>query len=277
MHLRNVVCTCAFACAVLTPAAAAANPVNAEALRPKAAQEGFSGGADLSFAMRSGNVNLLNVAGGGIVQYQVHRPRSDWEDIPDDQPPLIAHTAFIIGNYRFAQRVDDPIVNQGFLHARWTAMWFPRLGTEVFGQYGFNEFLLLQARALGGVGVRLDMIQTPDIKIWGGTGYMLEYNRITVAEGASDAPEDLQNRWTNYISARATVFEGRLLLQNTLYVQPRLTDFEDLRLLEVFEALAPIHERFAIGVDFSLLYDGRPPTGVEATDITLSTTLKFSF
>ena len=278
MNLRHSAAACALACASLIPMDAWSNPVNAEALRPKAAQEGLSIGVDASFSMRSGNVEFVNLAAGGIIQYQTHRPRSKWSDDSDDAPPVIDQTVFLNGNLRYAQRGEnDAFVNQGFVHARWTAMWLPRVGTEVFAQHSFNAFQLLSARTLGGAGVRLDMVDTADFKIWGGSGYMLEYNLITVPEGAPDDPEDLQNRWTNYFTLRGRVFEGRLLLQNTFYVQPRLTNFNDVRLLEVFEALAPITEQLALGVSFSLLHDSMPPTTVEATDTTFEATVKFTF
>jgi hypothetical protein len=264
-------------CALFATSDALANPINAEALRPKSAQEGLSVGADLTFAMRTGNVEFIDVSAGGIIQYQTHRPRSEWADTSDDAPPVVDQTVFLNANVRYAQRAEDAFVNQGFVHARWTSMWLPRVGTEVFAQHSFNAFQLLQARTLGGVGVRLDMVETPSFKLWGGSGYMLEYNLITVPEGAPDDPEDLQNRWTNYFTVRARLFDGELLLQNTFYVQPRLTNFNDVRLLEVFEALAPITDRIALGVSFSLLHDSMPPTSVEPTDTTLSTTLKFSF
>ena len=277
MNLRSSVTACAFACASLSPLGAWSNPVNAEALRPKADQAGLSIGVDAAFAMRSGNVEFTNLAVGSIIQYQTHYPRSEWSDVSDDASPVIDQTVFLNVNLRYAQSADDAFVNQGFAHARWTSMWLPRVGTEVFAQHSFNAFQLLSARTLGGVGVRLDMVDMTGLKIWGGSGYMIEYNLINVPEGASDDPEDIQNRWTNYFTLRGDLFDGSLLLQNTFYVQPRLTNFDDVRLLEVFEVLAPITSRLALGVSFSLLHDSMPPTTVEATDTTLATTLKFTF
>lgn len=257
-----------FACTVRT---ADANPVNAEALRVDPVRAGWSGGIDAGVSLARGNVELLDVGGGANVQHQTLYPAVG------DAVPYVAQRVFVTGNGRLAERDARAFVNQAFVHARWTGMWHPRIGTDVFGQYQFNEFLRLQGRGVGGAGVRLELMHHAKFMMWGGSGYMLEHDRIAVLPGANDPSVTLQHRWTNYLALRLAVFEGRLLLQNTFYDQPRFDDFSDFRVLEEVEAVGNITGVLGLGTTVSFFYDSRPPTGVKRTDLRIVSTLRLSF
>jgi hypothetical protein len=251
--------------------------VNAEVLRPNPLRDGWSGGIDGSFALSRGNVELLDVGGAARIQYQTLHPASPH---PAGEPaplPFVAHRVFLTGNARFAERADVAFIRQAFVHARWTGMWHERVGSDVFAQYQFNEFLRLQGRAVAGAGVRVEAVHGPVFMAWAGSGYMFEYDRISVLPGAADEPEAFEHRWTNYLTMRLALFENELLLQSTLYYQPRFDDFTDARLLAELEALARVTDVFALGAVFGVLHDSAPPTGVEETDLRLMSTVRLSF
>jgi hypothetical protein len=262
-------------------AEARANPVNAESLRPNPLQEGVSGMVDGTVALSRGNIELLDVSGAARLQVQSLHPAPPAQPgartPAAKSPPFVRHSGFVTTSGRFATRNATTFVSQAFVHARWTGMWHPRAGTELFTQVSFNEFLRLRARALAGVGVRVVPVHREHLMLWGGSGYMLEGERIDVAEGALDEPTTLAHRWSSYVTLRATVLAERLLLQSTTYVQPRFDALADLRLLEEAEVLARVSARFALGVTFSALLDTRPPTAVEPLDLRLGSTVRWSF
>ena len=227
--------------AISSPALA---QVNAESLRPNPLRASWSGGVEGSFALSRGNIELLDIGGGGRVQYQTLHPLPASQEGVSAPLPYIAQRVFLTGSARFAERAQNAFINQAFVHVRWTGMWHERVGTDVFAQYQFNEFLRLRARAVAGTGVRVEIVHTPVFMMWGGSGYMFEYN---------------------------------LLLQNTLYYQPRFDDFTDFRVLEEFEALSKVTELLALGATLSVLHDSAPPTGVKETDLRLISTLRLSF
>lgn len=272
----------ALAAPVILLGAPAFAQVNAEALRPGPPRAGWSGGLDLSFALASGNISLLDVGGGGRVQYQTLYPT---EPLPagetppqpaDLPPPFIAQRALLVGSARFAENGGNRFINQAFVHARWTAMWHRRIGSDVFAQYQENEFLRLQARAVAGVGFRVDIVHAARFQAWGGAAYMFEYDRIRVAPGAPDAPESWDHRLTSYLSLRLPLFGGALVAQNTLYVQPRFDAFSDLRLLDELEALVKVTDMLSIAATLGVLHDTEPPTAVKNTDVRLYTTVRLS-
>lgn len=250
--------------------------VNAESLRPNPLRAGPSGGLDVSFALLRGNIELLDVGGGGRIQYQTLHPQSP-EAQAAHRLPFFAQRALLTANGRFAERGTTPFVSQTFIHARWTAMWHERVGSDLFVQHQYNDFLRLETRAVTGGGVRVEIVHEPVFMLWGGSGYMFEYQRLKPLAGALDPLDAYEHRWTNYVVARLALFENRWLVQNTLYVQPRFDDFSDVRVLEELETLAKVTEVFALGATVSVLYDSAPPTGVVPTDLRVASTVRLSF
>jgi hypothetical protein len=278
-HLRFAGCCSLLACHLLPVAARA--QVNAEVLQANPFREGWTGGVDGSVALSRGNIDLLDVGGTLRVQFQTLVPQeaTDEETTSEETAPIpfLAQRVSLTGNGRFAERAGAPFISQAFVHLRWTAMWHERVGSDTFAQYQFNAFQRLEARAVAGLGLRIEMVHEPSFLAWAGSGYMFEYDLIDVLPGASDPRDVFEHRWTNYFSMRLAVFDDQLLLQNTLYYQPRFDSFEDFRLLEELEVLATAGESVRLGVTLSVLYDSSPPSGVLHTDLRLVNMLRLAF
>ncbi len=263
------------ACWLWTDASAA--QVNTEILRPAREREGFSADLDASLSLSRGNVEELDLGGMLKAQYQTLYPLPP---APEHEPapvPFVRQQAFVVANGRRAEQSGNTFVDEAFAHARWTGMWHPRVGSELFVQGQLNRFQRLLARSLVGAGVRVDIVHSPALRLWGGSGYMFEHDHVDVQAGASDAAETYEHRWTSYLASRLELWGGPLLLQNTLYVQPRFDALSDFRLLEELQLLAKVTQVLSLGTKLSVLHDSAPPTGVKQTDLRLSSTLHLSF
>ncbi len=244
--------------------------VNAEVLKPAPWKAGVSLGADGTFFFSRGNVVFLDTGGTLRAQWQsVHAADESGES-------WVKQRVFAVLNGRYAETARGAFVNQLFAHARWTAMWHPRVGSDVFVQYQTNLFLRMQARAVGGPGVRVEAIHTKHFALWGGSAVMFEYDRLSPLAGSTDPLEDLDVRWSNYLTLRLSLFDARLLLQNTTYAQPRFDAFADARFLNETEVMAKVAEPFMLGVTVSVLHDTRPPEGVVPTDLRLFAVVRFT-
>ncbi len=248
--------------------------VNAESLRPNPFKPGWSGSVDGSFALSRGNIELLDVGGSGRIQYQTVHPASR---APAGPLPWTLHRTFLTVSGRFAEKAGSPFVSQAFLFGRWTAMWHPRVGQDFFVQFQFNEFLRLRRRSVVGAGVRVEIVHHPVFLLAAGSAYMLEYERIDVAPGASDPPTATAHRSANYVTGRVTLWQGALVVQNTLFVQPRFDAPSDVRVLDDFEVAAKVTDHLSIGSTVSVLYDSAPPTAVLSTDLRLLSTVRLSY
>lgn len=249
--------------------------VSVEKLTVKPLKDGFSGFVQADLALARGNVEYVNVGGAVYGMWQsLHEPRADADE---DEPAWMYQRVFLTANGRFAENAKGTYISSAYAHARWTAMWHPRVGSELFAQFQYNDFIRLARRALGGAGIRFDLLHLKEVMLYGGTAVMAEYEKVEVREGADDTPEVTVARWTNYLTLRLALFDGQLLLQNTVYVQPRLDRFEDIRVLNILDVVVKVSPHLAFGTALSFLHDSEPPTGVKSDDLALRTSIRVSF
>jgi len=246
--------------------------VNAEGLRSNLLKPEFSINLDSAISVARGNIDLFEITAAGRVQYQTLHPVPAAR--PGEPPPLpfVRQRVFVAGSGRYTDVGGTPVVSQTYLHMRWTGMWHPRVGSDGFIQHQNDRFFRLQRRSLAGAGVRVEIVHDPRFMAWGGSAYMLEYERIDVKPGAPDAPETVSHRWTNYLTARLAPSD-HFLLQSTTYFQPRFDDFTDYRVLEIVESQAKVTDLLSFGLTLTILHDSAPPTGVKNTDLRLSTSV----
>ena len=106
---------------------------------------------------------------------------------------------------------------------------------------------------------------------------MIEYEKINVKPGAPDQRETVNHRWTSYVTERLSFGGGSLLVQSTTYYQPRLDDFTDFRVLEEVETSGRLNDLLSYGFTLSVLYDSDPPTGVQSTDVRMSSNVRLTY
>lgn len=258
---------------VLDPASAHAQ-INTSTLAPGPLSEGFSGTLSGSIMRVDGNSAILDLGIGG--QIQVIRLFSD-AGTNASQPRTVKQRVSLMGKIQYTAAGPQVIVNQSILYGRFEHMWNPRIGMTVFVQHQFNEFQRLLVRSLWGTRIMLPIVSREAFALHLGTGYMLEYNRILVSPGASDSPETIEHRWSNFLQVKTNTFGGRLLAQNTTYVQPRWDKLGDVRFLDEIELLVKVNQVLGVGATLSVLYDSAPPTGVKTTDTRIASTVTVSF
>lgn len=233
--------------------------VNIEALRRDSLAAGLSGSVGLDLAFRSGNVELLELALTGRVDYA----REPW-------------SGFVVGNGEVGLQGGARFDNSGLAHLRASRTLVGRIASEAFAQVNYEEPRLLQFRSLGGVGMRARLVQGSTARLTAGTGYMLEYERLDLSPDASHPATTLAHRWSNYVSllARST---DRLALVMTLYAQPRFDAPSDIRLRQDLGLAVGITRTVAVSVTLNVRYDSRPPDEIEPHDVSLRTGVTASF
>ncbi len=242
-----------------TPAQAT---VNIEKYRLAPGEDGAAGSASVSLTHKSGNVDyfetglegqatarkgknlFLAVAAG---KYAAKRTGDD--RLEDPGGDLWSEDA------RYANELLGALRYNRDLAEHW--VW------EIFSQVEYDQFLHLDLRSLGGTGPRLKFMGLEQAEGYLGSGYMLEYERLDPALVLNVADQvELAHRWTSYLSLSWQLAEA-LSLSTTTYIQPRLTDFGDFRLLNESELSVELSDRFSLGVEFSLRHDSDPAQLVE--------------
>ena len=246
------------------PRLALATPVDAE--RPAPATPGWSASIDGRAALSAGNVDRLDLGGAGQLQWQTLQPgtlpllRARWVALADG-------ALATLGNQRFVQR--------SFAHTRFTYMSRSRVGVDTFAQVQADAFTRLQLRVVVGAGTRVVAVARPRLQVWGGLGYMPEYERSDTIPGDPHPAETVNHRATSYASILLQPLEqGSLVLRSTTYAQPRLDDPTDVRLLQHVQLEAAAAPRLTIGFEVQVAHDTRPPWGVVPTDLSLRSVLR---
>lgn len=252
--------TLAATCAIVLGCPEARATVNIEAARARLEKrEGLSGQIELRFALRQGNVNVLDFAGATHLAF--HRKR---------------HFAILLSDSRFGALttwrrgqttadLSDPstrIQNRNMGHARYNFTFLEWLRGETFVQLEADEFLIVRTRFLMGIGPRFVVHEGPVLRVAVGTSYMAEYealDRQRLVRQRPDAPSDnWWHRWNNYASVSARLGE-RLGISVSTYVQPRFDMPRDLRVAATGELTIDLGEHWAFKLLTSLDYDSLAP------------------
>lgn len=257
------------------PSAAGANPVNAEKLLSDPSQGGFGGSFNANVALSTGNVDRLSLGAGGGLQYWTLHPEGvgyGRRPVPEGAARFFKDRWVLIANGQLVRVSLAEVVNSGFAHMRYTRMWLPRLGSDVFTQAQYNEFTRLSRRLLVGAGLRVDPVNRRRLQIWLGTGYMTEFERNRVEAGDPHPAQVVNHRWTSYGVVQAKLWDAALVARSTTYAQPRLDDFTDIRVLQSLQLEARAGPVLALGLELEAQYDSRPPvfSGVEPLDVLLT-------
>lgn len=264
--------TCGLALGVvLGIAAPAAAQVNTEKLRSWE-RPGLGGAVDLAVTYRSGNVDVIQVVSAA----QVRWARLEATTSTATKGRLV-DLVYFVGSQDLGIQPSGRFKNAGFAHLRWTRMWLPRLGSELFVQAQYNEFILLEQRYVGGLGARLEVPLGKVGELALGTAYMLEFEDNAVPEDGPDQRQVLAHRWSSYLSLKAYLSDPAVSVVDTVYVQPRLTDFADYRVLNEAELSVAVTGALALVAGVYLRYDSQPVTGVRKLDVTMENKLRLTF
>jgi hypothetical protein len=225
--------------------------VNVERLRP-AGEPGLRTTLDGDFALRTGNTEIIELGIAGRIDLQREA----------------SHT-FLVANTRYARRDGVRFRNMAFSHLRHTHEVRRMVSVEGFAQVERDAYTLLQLRALVGSGVRLYYFRAEDAHLAHGIAVMAEHERLDAARiGPQDEPAVTVGRLSSYLTLRTRLGEHANLV-NTAYVQPRLDDPADLRLLHEAALQVQLGPRVAFQTALNLRYDSRPPESVGSLDLTV--------
>lgn len=240
--------------------------VNTDSLAGQAAAAGPALGLGASAGLTTGNVASTWWKAEGTAMWVTLFPSEEGgAPTPDGQapPPLLRDRILLYGAANRASYDGEVVDDHGMTHLRYTRMFVPRLGGEVFAQLQYDRFLDLRERLLTGAGVRVDAVHSARASVWAGTGAMFE------RETLSDGTVNVAVRSTSYATVRWQLVPGHLTLSNTAYVQPRVDDLADVRVLDEARIAATVTKVLSLGTDLVVRHDSRPPAGVFTTDVRL--------
>ena len=242
---------------LVTVAAAPAQVVNIEQQRLDAQSPGWSGSIAGNLDLTRNQRSVFNFGLNSKVQYR--RDSSVYLGIV--QSGLIKASGRNFENFAFA-------------HARWTRGVTAWLAVEAFTQLQQNRVNGIQSRALAGAGARVLLFNEP-----AGTGYaglLVMGEREREVTDSIPLHEDV--RLSAYFAGSYTPESAEwITVANTTYFQPRVGRFSDIRISTDWRLEVALRQNLALVTTLNLVYDARPPVGLESTTYALRNGLKWVF
>jgi hypothetical protein len=208
---------------------------------------------------RTGNTNLLLLSGGLSGRYR----SGD-------------HLVFALVRGEYGVAEGDSFASSDLEHLRYRVAAAPPLEIEAFAQHDRDEFRRLSLRTLAGAGPRLHFTQWSPMDAALGAAYLFEYEELGFAGELDDGDIQLNHRLSAYLRV-AIRFDDWLHLGYTLYVQPRLDAFDDVRVLSETELLIAAKKYFSFKLTLGVTADSEPPIGVRAVDARRKASIQISF
>ncbi len=227
--------------------------VNIETQRPEDDQLGLSGSIELDLSRDSGNVDAVAVSIDSRTDVVRRRSRT-----------------FVLLQLDQAWEGGEQYLDEGLVHLRDVRRIDRRLIWESYAQIDFNTIRRLDLRWLAGGGIRLPLTREPG-RFWYGSSLMFEHEELDLPAGAVHPLTTDVLRWSNYLTLGG---KADALLWNWItYVQPRVDELGDYRILTEATIEVELSER--LGWSFSIVgrYDSRPPDDVKRTDSSVASGL----
>ena len=181
----------------------------------------------------------------------------------------------IIG-YQYGKSNDVRSMNKAFIHYRYIHQLTESLDWELFTQLEKNEFTRLSYRGLFGVGVRFSALNTEAHHAFLGLGAFYSREKIKFSTGLTDDGIEKLTRGNLYFLSKYKV-KPTISFSNTLYYQPRLSQFSDYRALFESKLDFKINEDLSFRLSLEIEHDSEPSQTIKSTDVSYMTGIKLSF
>ena len=164
------------------------------------------------------------------------------------------------------QRTSDESIG----HLRHNHRFRPWVSSLAFVQIQRNPFQRLQQRVLFGAG----RVRCAAPQALAGLAGLRPYGGGR--RGSRSAGDDTDQRLSSFVTVDGKVSET-LTVQFTSFVQPRWSDFGDLRALALAGTRVKLGGGFTYTVASELRYDAEPPDDVDTTDWEVETGFGYRF
>ena len=235
--------------------------VNTEKFRKTIYHEGLSGYIESDLSSRSGNVDIIEVNIENRNDYV-------WKNMNTN--------SFLIMQGNYGWQGGTQYSDEALVHLRHVLRIKTKLQPELFAQIDYNKKRLLMFRGLLGGGLRFAVYNHNKTKLWYGTAFMLENERLDLYDTDFHKKEVSVIRWSNYFSFNVD-FNDQLNWTSTTYFQPLINYLGDTRILGETNLKVGLIEQLSLVLGFKLRYDSEPPKGIKSLDTTLRSGIGFTF
>jgi len=242
--------------------------VNIENIRVEEPKDGISSQINIGINGDRGNTDKISAAAAAKLNWRQQR-----------------RSSFLVYSQEYGKSNDIKDTDKSFLHLRYIKDNLGITATEIFTQYQDDEFKRLSGRVLVGAGLRFVLSQAQKGKRQSANIFGLgafrsneDYNDSVISGDRSE------NAWrANFYWVYKTRLNAQLKLANTIYLQPDVSEFDDVRLFDQFALQIKMTEKLSLQLNLDISHDSKPPTlstagqSLDKTDISYSTSFVYNF
>ncbi|MFK8057089.1 MAG: DUF481 domain-containing protein [Saprospiraceae bacterium] len=234
-----------------------AQVVNVERMRIANQKQGWSGSVAGNVDLQRNQRSVFAIGGNAHVQH-----RTD------------SNTFLLVGKTGIVKASKADLVNFAFGHFRYTHYVSDFLSLEGFTQLQQNRVNGIASRWLIGVGPRGKVLDNKNANVIVGLLVMREREQEVV----DSIPVNRDIRISSYIAGSFTPQSAEYIsFTNTTYFQPRIGKFADIRIASDWNVEVSLRQNLKLVTTFNIVYDARPPVGLDKTVYALKNGLRFTF
>ncbi len=234
-----------------------AQVVNVERLRITQDSSGWSGSAEGNFDIRRNQRLVVSLGSKAHVQYQ--------QD---------SNTILLYAQGGLIKASGDELVNFAFSHLRYTHYVSEFLSWEAFTQLQQNRVNGIASRWLVGAGARGKIFDAKPGTAYLGMLLMREREREVV----DSIPIHKDYRISSYLAGSYTPESAPwITIASTTYYQPRIDKFPDFRISSDWNLQVSLRQNLSLSTSFNLVYDTRPPVGLDEAVYSVLNGIRFRF
>lgn len=226
--------------------------MNIETLRAQKT-EGFQGGVNLNFLGEKGNSDKFTSNFRTLNAYIKDR-----------------NEFLLLTEYTYGESTQVKDTHRGSAHIRYTYRLFPLFYTELFTQAEFDEFRHLDYRQLFGTGLRTPLTQQDKFSLAIGYGAFYEYEIYSFSD------DEKRVRLNMYLT-HSQELNSQVSVASTLYIQPDVSNFEDLRAIFTPIVKTKISRRLSLVTILNFRFDNLPVPDTKRYDLSYNFGFTFDF
>lgn len=224
--------------------------INTEKSEP-APNAGLHGSLNATGSASSGNIELLNINADGMFGYR--KPK---------------YWLRLLGGSTFFKQDGVKSLDNNYGQLRYSRFLGPNKSWQSysFAQFQTNYTLILKERGIVGTGIRksFPFKDTGHFDI--GVGIMWEYEFLDGTRLEEDEAKIHRDwRFTSVLVFRKALGE-KISVLNTAYLQPKVSELGDIRMLDELSLLTRLTEHFQFDVTLYWRTDTRPPKAIVPSD-----------
>ena len=183
----------------------------------------------------------------------------------------------LFGSYHALFSGTQRVLNGGFLHARYARNIVNRGRAYLFYQLQFNEVLLMNKRELIGGGYRVEILHRDSLSDAVAIGVMHEYEVLDRALLAADEVYKTNYLRLSLMHSLNWLISANFSIDNVLYYQPYLMNFQDYRLLNDLRLSFRITAHLDLLLQAEFRFDRQPPTALKNYDLAIRSGLNLQW